>query len=595
MNKKRISAFLLAAFFVFGATACESKPAEIRTKMAVNGSKVSTSHIDGEFITTTDGYTMYKPAGNKTHTSTNQNSNQNTGGDAAIIHTGNFEKPYVGDASVLFGGMSSPYDKEATALRNKIRNTKDTLKAAAGHNTLYVSYRGDDVNNGFSKEAPLATVTAAYRQARSGDVVLFERGGVYRGNISMKSGVSLGAYGTGEKPCIYGSLQNYADPSLWEKHDTNVWKISVPSEQGAIGAIIFNNGEKAADMLFEINDVKNFGNVADGEPGFCYKNHYVYLYSEGGNPGKVYKSIEFAGDGHVLDSQSGAKNITIENLCIKYGGEHGISFYEGAQNITIRGCEVGFIGGCLLGSGANSIRYGNAIQFWSSCRNIKVQNCWTYQCFDTGITPQYQSSSGGSIMKDILIDSNLVEYTNYGIEYFNLNGQTTNLTISNNMVRFSGYGLFPNEKRTGGKSATRGGTATLQAWQHPCEMVNFKVTGNYFDTSARYLIAGKTVTLQEPTIPGERAEAREKTIHSAGYPLVGNYYCLQTSAVYPVDTTLTPGSKPDANGLFYAAVYARNGSLGSANATRPNSYEVMKSEIEMIDPNPKGIKFVNGK
>ena len=40
---------------------------------------------------------------------------------------------------------------------------------------------------------------------KAGDAVLLKRGDIFRGNlVSAKSGVSYGAYGEGDKPCIYG-------------------------------------------------------------------------------------------------------------------------------------------------------------------------------------------------------------------------------------------------------------------------------------------------------------------------------------------------------------------------------------------------------
>ncbi len=609
MNKKRIFAVLTALLFVFGLTACKRLPVAVKYDTVVNGSKVTSSHLEGEQVpvqpetsdvgdiphdTTPDDRqtTENNKSDSESHKSSSKSdssstvtvstdaevsSSEGTGSNSVvqkgIIHTGKFEKPFTGNAATLFGGMHSPFDDTAEKLRQKILNTKDTLKAGKGHNTFYVSYRGDDSNSGFSEKAPFATLTAANRMTSSGDVILFERGGVYRGNLSLKSGVSLGAYGKGPKPCIYGSLQNYADPSLWESCGTNLWKISVPSEQGMIGSIIFDNGKNAADFITTIEEVQELGEDGTQQPSFCYKNHIVYLTCKD-NPGKVYSSIEFLGNGHVLDVVGSSKNMTIENLCVKYGGEHGISFASGAQNIVIRGCEVGFIGGCLLG---DTIRYGNAIQFWGNCKNITVENCWTYQCFDTGITNQYQSSDNFSIMRDITFNENLIEYTNYGLEYFNLGGVTVNQTFSNNMIRFSGYGLFPCTKRTGGKLATDAGTATMQIWTHRCTTLsNFKVTGNYFDTSARYLVVGTDLT-------GLDEDDRLAQINAGTYPLIGNHYCLQT--VYPVQKLF--------NGIAAApCVYGKSGSLNPNYTVLVTSLDLMKSEVTSIDPEAKQILFV---
>lgn len=48
---------------------------------------------------------------------------------------------------------------------------------------------------------------------KSGDAVFFERGGLWRGYLDCAEGVTYSAYGQGEKPRIYGSPENGADPN----------------------------------------------------------------------------------------------------------------------------------------------------------------------------------------------------------------------------------------------------------------------------------------------------------------------------------------------------------------------------------------------
>ena len=69
------------------------------------------------------------------------------------------------------------------------------------------------------------------------------------------------------------------------------------------------------------------------------------MYYTKGNPGAAYDDIEICSNAHVLHGKKDTTNVTIENLCIKYGGAHGIVFNTGGDYNIIQGCEIGYIGG----------------------------------------------------------------------------------------------------------------------------------------------------------------------------------------------------------------------------------------------------------
>ena len=129
------------------------------------------------------------------------------------------DEPVTYNTAILYNEQHSSYDKKAEARRQEILKTTDTVKPSTNGVTYYVSYKGDDSNDG---KTPETAWRSAEKLAETrgtlieGDVVLFERGGVYRGAFTISSGVSYGAYGEGTKPCIYESMQNYADEALWE-------------------------------------------------------------------------------------------------------------------------------------------------------------------------------------------------------------------------------------------------------------------------------------------------------------------------------------------------------------------------------------------
>ena len=163
----------------------------------------------------------------------------------------NREMPFEGNAAYLpyeDGRFSSQFDDEAEALRKEILDLKDSKPKV--NKTYYVSYKGNDNNDGLTPETAWATVQWVNYLVEPFSAVLFERGGVYRGVVNVKSNVFYGAYGEGPKPCIYGSPKNYADESLWTKYSENVWQIELDENITDVGNITFDHGKVCAMKVF---------------------------------------------------------------------------------------------------------------------------------------------------------------------------------------------------------------------------------------------------------------------------------------------------------------------------------------------------------
>ena len=136
--------------------------------------------------------------------------------------------------------MTSQSDAKANAMRDGIRKAKDTLKASG--TTYYVSNTGNDNNSGTSPSHAWATINKVNSWDYSaGDVVLFNRGDIFRGTITAKANLSYGAYGAGDKPAIYGARENAAGAE-WKKVSDNIWMIN-SYVFNDIGNIVFNHGE----------------------------------------------------------------------------------------------------------------------------------------------------------------------------------------------------------------------------------------------------------------------------------------------------------------------------------------------------------------
>jgi parallel beta-helix repeat protein len=102
--------------------------------------------------------------------------------------------------------------------------------------TYYVSSTGNDNNNGTSASTPWRTISKVNsRTLVAGDVILFERGGNYRGSLYINqsgtpaSPITVSAYGNGNLPVFLGSQLT----SNWVVYQGNIWKTQVSATRMA--------------------------------------------------------------------------------------------------------------------------------------------------------------------------------------------------------------------------------------------------------------------------------------------------------------------------------------------------------------------------
>ncbi len=462
-----------------------------KTTVKRTTTKKKTTTTKEKTTTTTKKTTTKKKA---TTTSTKKPTTTTTQ-TPTLPTSGNWEKPVTVNTAILYNQKSSSFDATAEARRQSILNAPDTLKASAGGKTYYISYRGDDGNNGLTKNTPwlsTKTLQVNYDSFKSGDVILFERGGVYRdASIVLPDGVSIGAYGSGPKPQLLGSERNYADAGLWKQSSTeNVWYVEVPGFNAPVrarcsvedrGNIIFDNGEKVASSRkkYKLSDVKrDFDFYYDAE------SNYVYLYYSQGNPGSSFNSIDICPNEHILRIISNGNHV-VENLCLKYTSAHGVSA-PNSYNVTIRGCEIGYIGGGLLRyDDSERVRFGNGIEFYGSATDHLVENNWIYQCYDAGYTNQ-----GDGWHQNLTVKGNLIEYCPYNIEVWTVKtvgaGGMVNCTFEDNYLRFAGFGFSSYIGRLGSNTSVYG-NISFYTYVVPCE--NTVIKNNVLDSSYRYLLS----------------------------------------------------------------------------------------------------------
>ena len=159
-------------------------------------------------------------------------------------------------------------ERESAYLKNKILNSTNLLDSIVPEGTIYyISPNGNDSNPGkFEEGAWSSLIRVNETEFMPGDIVCFERGGVWRGQLRAREGVTYTAYGSGDKPKIYGSPENAASPEKWIKETENIYRYYKPLKSD-VGTLVFNDGEEHAikAILRTEADGKTFNNTT-GEP-----------------------------------------------------------------------------------------------------------------------------------------------------------------------------------------------------------------------------------------------------------------------------------------------------------------------------------------
>ena len=372
-------------------------------------------------------------------------------------------------------------DLEADALRQAILDAKDEVTIPG--TTYYISPNGDDANDGTSPETAWKTADAVMAHnelLKAGDGVLFERGYVYRRSnvIRAKSGVTYAAYGEGEKPALYGSVANYALHRWTTTEQKNIWQLDLQTEEA--GIIVFNHGVAAGMPKYQSIDEL----VKNGDFYHDLEHHILYMYLDKGNPAVVYDDIEIGTRATILEVPRDTVDVTIDNLAFKYGGLFAVIAQERTRNVRITNCEMGWVGGCQFGN--TNIGLGNTVSFWQDTADALVENCWLYQAYDSGITPQ---GCAGHTYTNLVFRNNLIEYCNYSIEVFDRKAHSRwdGLVVEDNIMRFAGYGWLPVAARPDGGSTTS--HYRTGGWNYnelPGEGITIR--RNIFDCSAKNLV-----------------------------------------------------------------------------------------------------------
>lgn len=393
-------------------------------------------------------------------------------------------------------------DRRAEAMKRKVRKAASCYVVTG--KTYYLSAKGDDKNDGLSPYRSIRTLERLNAMhLKAGDAVLFRRGDLWRGQLQTCPGVSYSAYGKGRKPRLYGSPCNAAKVGEWLPTETpNVYMYSKELAKD-VGTLVFNGGEGCAVkvMKYRLDDGTTL-HIDTHEPFSGYRDlkrdlefyhdykdtHLLYICSTKGNPAKRFSEIELLVKGNCIQARD---SVTIDNLCIKYCGAHGIGSGT-TKSLVVTNCELGWIGGSIQGEALfgrrHPTRYGNGIEVYGGCQNYRVENCYIYQVYDAGVTHQFSTGGTDSVcMHNVVYSDNLIEDCTYAIEYFlgpATNGakrEMSGITIRGNLLRRAGNGW-------GRQRPDKETPAIIKSWSNRNCASDFVIRDNIFDRSTHDLL-----------------------------------------------------------------------------------------------------------
>lgn len=244
-----------------------------------------------------------------------------------------------------------------------------------------------------------------------------------------------------------------------------------------VGCVILDHGKAWGIKKWDLASLKDLLDYWY-DPAAC--RLYIRM---NGNPGKLYRSVELALKRHIV-SQGGCHDITYDGLAVRYGAAHGFGGH-GTRNITIRNCDVCWIGGALQHMNADGypVRYGNGIEFWNCASNNLVENNRIWEIYDAALTNQGQGSDRDrSDQIDITYRNNLIWNAEYSFEYWNRpeSAITKNVLFEHNTCIDAGCGWAHNQR------PDRNG-AHLMFYQNPAKTKNLVVCNNIFVNSTEVI------------------------------------------------------------------------------------------------------------
>ena len=119
---------------------------------------------------------------------------------------------------------------------------------------------GNDANAGVSQTTPWKTIAKVNASKfNPGDQILFKMGETWREQLTVSysgsSGnpITFGAYGSGNKPKILGSV-DLSGSSNWQQYSSSIWR-SVTTISVDVGNLILNNESSFGKKKSSLNSL----------------------------------------------------------------------------------------------------------------------------------------------------------------------------------------------------------------------------------------------------------------------------------------------------------------------------------------------------
>ncbi len=400
------------------------------------------------------------------------------------------------------------YIKETDELIAEIETSPTTVTVKG--TKYYVAADGDDSNDGRSPEKAWKSVERVNKEDfAEGDGVFFKRGDKWRitSSLMTKKGVTYSAFGTGAKPKLIASIDGSGEDK-WEKTEfPDIYKYTAGSFDfnHNVGLIVFDdgkawgiqvqkkkNGERLANgLVFNgletyVSDGGAFDDLGALSGNLEFYNDFsgtgeLYLCCRGGNPGKLFGSIEIL---VAINAIRGCgDDVVIDNIEIFGPGRHGIG-YGSVKNLEVRYCTLRWIGGSVQGMyifGRDyGTRLGNAVESYGSSDGISFHHCYASQIYDCCWTVQCLDAVK---MNNVKMYKNVTEFCNTGLEVWNGGGEIKNMDLHDNYTRYNGYGWSHQRPNKDGNFFYGGSNVN-------CEYENNRVWNNvnYFTSENALLV-----------------------------------------------------------------------------------------------------------
>lgn len=269
----------------------------------------------------------------------------------------------------------------------------------------------------------------------AGDTILLKSNEIFslqsfRSNLFGYSGITLGTYGTGERPIITGGTIR----DDWTFDETNnVYSRLYPSNV-YLGNVTEDNipmkfvswrGTISATLPYMIH-TRNGINWS-GSMTFDTSTNRLYIKPSSGLASDheyvVSDVSKILGSG--FESNAPTSNVTISGIELRHISTHGILIFN-AKNLLIEDFVGRYIGGRF-----NGYYYGNAIELSTGCFDYTVKNSQAYDIFDSAFSTQLYGSgvgfSSGGLYENLQCER-------FGMAATEFSVHTANQTVSDIIV-----------------------------------------------------------------------------------------------------------------------------------------------------------------